>query len=200
MMTPVWESVLAAPVCPLDTPSPPPPPPLHPLPPPPPPPLHPPPSPPPPPPPLPPPPPPSEFVLDMISGYIRTQSYSIHNMEQRETEIRRKAEEKVNSSLSWPKRVLFNWVLYHARRGIDLLFVCLFVCLSVCSSGDVCLSVCPSGVCVFVGRCSSQREHEVRSYQVVRGVSIAVQSYWEQPGLPGTDRGEAGWGNNYGFN
>lgn len=58
-----------------------------------------------------------EFVLDMISGYIRTQSYSIHKLEERETLIRRKAEDVVNSSVSWPKRILINWVLYHARRG-----------------------------------------------------------------------------------
>ena len=39
-------------------------------------------------------------------------------MEERETVIRVKAEEVVNSTLSFPKRVIFNWVLFHARRGV----------------------------------------------------------------------------------
>lgn len=39
-------------------------------------------------------------------------------MEEREKQIRVSAEDIVNSTLSWPKRVLFNWVLFHARRGV----------------------------------------------------------------------------------
>ena len=39
-------------------------------------------------------------------------------MEEREREIRVKAEEIVNSTLSLPKRVIFNWILFHARRGV----------------------------------------------------------------------------------
>ena len=59
----------------------------------------------------------SGFVLDAISGYVRTKSYGIGDMEEREREIRTKAEEIVNNTLSLPKRVLFNWILFHARRG-----------------------------------------------------------------------------------
>lgn len=57
------------------------------------------------------------FVLDAISGYIRTKSYVIEDMEQRETEIRTEAEKIVNDTLSLPKRLIFNWLLFHARRG-----------------------------------------------------------------------------------
>ena len=56
------------------------------------------------------------FILSI--GYVRTRHYSIKAMEERENAIRIKAEEMVNSTLSFPKRVLFNWVLFHARRGV----------------------------------------------------------------------------------
>ena len=58
------------------------------------------------------------FVIDIIAGYVRTGSYSIHSMEVREVEIRTKAEKVVANTLSWPKRTVFNWVLFHARRGV----------------------------------------------------------------------------------
>lgn len=51
-------------------------------------------------------------------GYVRTKSYSIGAMEEREVGIRVKAEEAVRSSLSFHKRWLFNLVLHHARRGV----------------------------------------------------------------------------------
>ena len=57
------------------------------------------------------------FVLDAVAGYIRTGSYSIDSMEKREKEIREKAEAEVATQLPFHKRVLFNWVLFHARRG-----------------------------------------------------------------------------------
>ena len=65
--------------------------------------------------------------MDAICGYIRTKSYSIQNMEAREMEIRRKAEEIVQGTLSLPKRLLFNWVLFHARRGNDIHYVIIIV-------------------------------------------------------------------------
>ena len=49
-------------------------------------------------------------------------------MEAREMEIRRKAEEIVQGTLSLPKRLLFNWVLFHARRGNDIHY-CYNYCL-----------------------------------------------------------------------
>lgn len=41
----------------------------------------------------------------MVSGYVRTQSYSISAMEHREKEIRASAEKTVQDSLSLHKRV-----------------------------------------------------------------------------------------------
>ena len=57
------------------------------------------------------------FDLHFV-GYVRTQSYSIGNMEQREMEIRTKAEQIVTNNLSVHRRIVFNWVLYHARKGV----------------------------------------------------------------------------------
>ena len=54
----------------------------------------------------------------ILKGYIKTQSYSIGSMEQREAEIRSKAEQLVANELSFHRRLIFNWVLYHARRGV----------------------------------------------------------------------------------
>ena len=65
------------------------------------------------------------FVLEAISGYVRTKSYSIGNMEEREREIKTKAEEVVNQTLSFPKRIIFNWLLFHARRGTDYASTCV---------------------------------------------------------------------------
>ena len=52
------------------------------------------------------------------TGYVKTQSYSIGGMEQREAEIRTQAEQIVASKLSLHRRVIFNWILFHARRGV----------------------------------------------------------------------------------
>ena len=57
------------------------------------------------------------FVRDSICGYINTKAYNISDMEVRELNIRKEAEDVVKTTLSWPKRILFNWVLFHARRG-----------------------------------------------------------------------------------
>ena len=66
------------------------------------------------------------FVLDAIAGYIRSQSYSVESMEKREKEIKEKAEAEVTSKLPFHKRVLFNWVLFHVRRGDCLFVLCVF--------------------------------------------------------------------------
>lgn len=57
------------------------------------------------------------FILDMITGYIQSGAYSIASMEEREVEIRKKAEDLVQSSLPIHKRIFYNWILYHARKG-----------------------------------------------------------------------------------
>eukprot|EP00118_Oscarella_pearsei_P005271 m.24030 g.24030 ORF g.24030 m.24030 type:complete len:236 (+) comp28565_c0_seq1:2200-2907(+) len=60
----------------------------------------------------------SGFILDTLCGYVRTGSYSIVAMEKREMEIKKKAEEFVSATLPFHKRILFNWVLSHARRAV----------------------------------------------------------------------------------
>ena len=59
----------------------------------------------------------SGFVVDAIGGYIKTASYSIAAMEEREAHIRDTAVDEVTKHLSRPQLLLFNWVLAHARRG-----------------------------------------------------------------------------------
>ena len=51
-------------------------------------------------------------------GYIRTTSYSIGDMEERERTIRENAEKTVAATLGMPKRWFFQWILFHARRGV----------------------------------------------------------------------------------
>ena len=51
-------------------------------------------------------------------GYVRTQSYSISSMEEREIGIRAQAEQVVANKLSIHQRLIFNWILFHARRGV----------------------------------------------------------------------------------
>lgn len=54
----------------------------------------------------------------VCSGYVKTKSYSIGDMEERERAIRDKAEQQVADTLSMPKRWFFQWILFHARRGV----------------------------------------------------------------------------------
>lgn len=58
------------------------------------------------------------FVFDAISGYIHTKAYSVGDMEERELGIRKAAETVVSQRLSFPKKLLFNWILFHSRRGV----------------------------------------------------------------------------------
>lgn len=53
----------------------------------------------------------------MVAGYVRSGAYSVMSMENRELEIRKKAEDLVQSTLSIHKRILYKWVLFHARKG-----------------------------------------------------------------------------------
>jgi hypothetical protein len=50
-------------------------------------------------------------------GYVKTGSYSIANMEQREVEIRTQAEQVVSSKLSFHQRLIFNCILF---EGSDI--------------------------------------------------------------------------------
>jgi rifampicin phosphotransferase len=58
------------------------------------------------------------FVINLIAGYIRTKSYSIEEMEKRETEIRKRAEELVEERIGHFKRLIFHWVLKHTRQAV----------------------------------------------------------------------------------
>ena len=53
----------------------------------------------------------------MIAGYVQSGAYSVKSMEERELEIRKQAEDLVQSTLPLHKRILYNWVLHHARKG-----------------------------------------------------------------------------------
>lgn len=58
------------------------------------------------------------FVINAIASYVKTKSYDIEAMEQREQEIRKKAESVVKSKLSGLKLKLFMWITKQARRAI----------------------------------------------------------------------------------
>jgi pyruvate,water dikinase len=58
------------------------------------------------------------FLYEMIRGYVRSKTYSIADMEAKEVEIRSAAEKIISEKLQVHQRLLFNWVLFHARRGV----------------------------------------------------------------------------------
>lgn len=58
------------------------------------------------------------FVIEAISAYVRRKSYSIAAMEEREKEIREKAEAEVRRRLSGPRLWVYSWVLKEARKAV----------------------------------------------------------------------------------
>lgn len=56
--------------------------------------------------------------MTTLSGYISTKSYSVQNMEQHEQSVKQNAEDTIYRSLSWSRKLIFNWVVFHARKGI----------------------------------------------------------------------------------
>lgn len=62
------------------------------------------------------------FALEAVGSYVRMRSYSIEAMEEREREIRKKAEaiadQKLGGFFGFLKRPLFNFVLKHARSAV----------------------------------------------------------------------------------
>ncbi len=58
------------------------------------------------------------FVINSIASYVRTKSYEITGMEERERAIRHAAEEKAKSKLTGLKWGLYAWVLNQARRAV----------------------------------------------------------------------------------
>jgi rifampicin phosphotransferase len=58
------------------------------------------------------------FVINSIASYVRTGSYEIGGMEERERAIRAAAEEKVRAKLTGLRWGLYSWVLTQARRAV----------------------------------------------------------------------------------
>lgn len=58
------------------------------------------------------------FAINSIASYVRTKSYSIQKMEEREREIRGAAEAKVREKLSGIKLSIYFWVLKHTRKAV----------------------------------------------------------------------------------
>ncbi|MCM2280670.1 MAG: phosphoenolpyruvate synthase [Bdellovibrionaceae bacterium] len=58
------------------------------------------------------------FAINSIASYVRTKSYSISKMEEREREIRGQAEAKLRTLLSGWKLSVYLWVLKHTRKAV----------------------------------------------------------------------------------
>lgn len=62
------------------------------------------------------------FALEAVASYVRMKSYSIEAMEEREREIRKKAETQANEKLGglfgFIKKPIFYWILDHARSAV----------------------------------------------------------------------------------
>lgn len=58
------------------------------------------------------------FVIYTLANYIKMKTYDVEAMEQREGEIKRAAEAKVNAKLSFWQKPIYFWVLKHARIAV----------------------------------------------------------------------------------
>ncbi|MBI2711239.1 MAG: phosphoenolpyruvate synthase [Bdellovibrio sp.] len=58
------------------------------------------------------------FALSAISSYVRMKSYSISSMEEREKEIKKKAEDTVRTKLSGVRLWAYMWILKQARKAV----------------------------------------------------------------------------------
>jgi phosphohistidine swiveling domain-containing protein len=58
------------------------------------------------------------FIFDNLRNYIKMKNYSIDKMYENERKIRDKAQTVVNKEISGAKKLLFNWVLKHARAAV----------------------------------------------------------------------------------
>ncbi len=58
------------------------------------------------------------FIINAIASYVRSRTYDIGALEERERTIRADAEAKVDERLRGLKRVAFNWILRHARAAV----------------------------------------------------------------------------------
>jgi phosphohistidine swiveling domain-containing protein len=58
------------------------------------------------------------FIFDNLRNYIKMKNYSIEKMYENERKIRDKAQGVVNAQLSGIRKLVFNWVLKHARAAV----------------------------------------------------------------------------------
>ncbi|KAG0309107.1 hypothetical protein BGZ98_005219 [Dissophora globulifera] len=58
------------------------------------------------------------FVVDAISGYIRTKAYEVDDLDQREQQIRSAAEALVHQKLKGTQLLMFMWLLRNTRRVV----------------------------------------------------------------------------------
>lgn len=58
------------------------------------------------------------FVIYTLANYIKMKSYDLEGMEQREAEIKNNAEAKVKKKLNPLKKIIYFWVLKHARIAV----------------------------------------------------------------------------------
>ncbi len=58
------------------------------------------------------------FIFDNIRNYVKMKNYSIDKMYENERKIRDKAEGIVNSQIGGIKKLIFNWILKHARAAV----------------------------------------------------------------------------------
>jgi pyruvate,water dikinase len=59
-----------------------------------------------------------EFVVDAVAGYVRTKSYNISALEERERKIREGAESIVHQRVRGTKLKMYLWVLKHTRKVV----------------------------------------------------------------------------------
>lgn len=139
----------------------------------------------------------------MISGYVRSKAYSISDMEEREVGIRTAAEKVVNETLPIHQRLIFNWVLFHARRGRQLCSCIEQGCRHFCTARFI-LYLPDPPPCPHPPRGATQRKHEICSHKTLWCVPLTLQRNWPQPcqartagALPGELR--KGWGQGEGL-
>ena len=58
------------------------------------------------------------FAVQAVASYVRMKTYSIEAMEEREREIRSKAEEVVRQRVGFPRRATYFWVVRQARKAV----------------------------------------------------------------------------------
>lgn len=58
------------------------------------------------------------FIFDNIRNYVKMKNYSVEKMYENERKIRDKAQSVVDEQVKGLKKIIFNWVLKHARAAV----------------------------------------------------------------------------------